>query len=207
LRLWLRRSIAGGLVAAALVSAVFLGRQGGWSVPLRVPAYRQKGPAGAPVVLVEYSDFQCPSCAKVQPYLRELLARQGDRVRFVFRHHPLNMHKWAIDAARAAECAGRQGRFWEYHDALFAKQAEWSRSPDPAPLFLEYARELGLDVERFRRETADRRWDGLIVNDRLDALAMDVTGTPTFFVNRRRAVGESQLRANGERFIVLEDAR
>src|SRR6187551_3300877 len=116
-----------------------------------------RGPADAPVTLVEYGDFECPYCGRAEPVLRELLADFGDELRFVFRNLPLSdVHPRAQLAAEAAEAAAAQGKFWEMHDALLDHQDEL----DP-PALRAYAEELELDVDRFwdevrRREHAPR---------------------------------------------------
>jgi protein-disulfide isomerase len=194
----------GAAIGAALFAAVRMSRQGEWSHPLQVPAFRQKGELSAPVKITEFSDFQCPQCAKVQSTLKELLKPYEGTVAFVFRHFPLKGHKWSFLSARAAECAGAQGRFWEYHDLLFAQQAEWSASQDPHGLFVDYAGRLGLDMDRFRADLTSERWDGPILRDRQEGEARDVSSTPTFFINQRRVTGDSQLKEFGARYIELE---
>ncbi len=199
-----RRAVAGALIFAALVAAVHLARRGQWLGGRDIPDYRRKGPASAPVRLTEFSDFQCPNCAKAQPFLKDLADRHAGELSLAFRHLPLTrIHKWSLLAAKAAECAGLQGRFWEYHDRLFASQKEWATAEDAKPLFRKYAEELGLDRGRFEADLADPAVDRLIEEDRLEAKAQDVSVTPTFFINGRRAVGDTQLRAYGERFIEL----
>lgn len=95
---------------------------------------RSLGPSEARVVLVEYSDFQCPACAQFSPYLKEILQEHGTQIRLEYRHYPLiNTHPYAIPAAIAAEAAGVQGKFWEMHDKLFENQNAWSRAANPQP--------------------------------------------------------------------------
>src|SRR5689334_22203524 len=108
------------------------------------------GPANAPVTLEEFGDFQCPPCGKLSEPINELQKKHNLRV--VFREFPLTMHSHALEAAYAAEAAGRQGRFWEMHDLLFREQAVWSKSTDARTLFNAYAGMLQLDLDRFKRE-------------------------------------------------------
>jgi protein-disulfide isomerase len=172
-----------------------------------VPGYRLKGASNPVVVITEYSDFQCPNCSKAQAYLLELLNRHQSDVVVVFRHFPLRGHRWAFLAAQAAECAGAQGKFWEYQKVLFERQAEWEKSEYALDVFMQYAVSLGLDTERFSRELGEGRWETVIQRDLEEAKANNVNVTPTFFINDRRLVGHSQLREYGERFVELEKTR
>ena len=110
------------------------------------------GPEGAPVVVMEYSDFQCEACARFAPMLAALRAKYGDRVQFVSRFFPLINHPYGMLSAQAAYAASLQGKFWEMQDLLYERQAEWSDAPDAYPYFEAYAKSLGLDMGRFRRD-------------------------------------------------------
>ena len=111
-----------------------------------------RGPATAPVTLVEYGDYECPYCGRAHPVVGELRERLGDRLRFVFRHFPLDsVHPRARHAAEAAEAAGAQDRFWEMHDLLYENQEDLG---DEA--LRRYAAEVGLDLERFEEDLAPR---------------------------------------------------
>jgi protein-disulfide isomerase len=191
-----------GLLLTAC-AAVTVGRRAG---PLSgdVPAYRTLGPRRAPVVIEEFSDFQCPKCALAQSEFRSLLARYPEKTRAVFRHMPLKMHKWAPDAAKAAEAAGLQGKFWEFADRLYAEQKTWSESPDAPALFRQYAESLGLALDRFDADRASPRVAQRIEQDRQQADVAGIFATPTFFVNDRRIVGDVQLKSNGVRYVELE---
>jgi protein-disulfide isomerase len=137
------------------------------------------GPAGAPVTLVEYGDYECPYCGAAHPAVRELARRMGDRVQVVFRHLPLpNRHPHALAAAEAAEAAAAQGRFWEMHDLLFAHQGDLE--PDD---LRGYARELGLDLERFNADLAGHRMRARVEEDLESAERSGARGTPAFFLN------------------------
>lgn len=143
-----------------------------------------KGNPDAPVTLVEYSDFECPACAQFHPYIKELLADYGDDLRLEYRHFPLiNIHPNAVPAARAAEAAGQQGKFWEMHDKLFENQTAWSRSSNPSAFFNQYAEDIGLDVAKFKLQM-----DSTIISDSInssfeEAREKGFTGTPTFLLN------------------------
>ena len=139
-----------------------------------------RGPADAPVTLVEYADFQCPYCGDAYPVVRSLLERFGDRVRFVFRHMPLDdLHPRAQAAGEAAEAAGAQGRFWEMHDRLFENQLRLADEDMPG-----HAAAVGVaDVERFAAELRDRAHAERVQEDLRSGARSGVPSTPRFFVN------------------------
>lgn len=144
-----------------------------------------KGKSDAPATLVEYTDFQCPACGAYYPLVKQLTDEMGDQLRLVVRHYPLiQIHKNALPGARAAEAAGRQGKFWEMYDQLFSHQSEWSLADDPLKSILPaYAGQLGLDAEKFRQDMADTTLDDKINADRQTGNDLKITGTPTFFLN------------------------
>lgn len=201
-----KRWIVGlGIVGVAVV-AVALGRRAP-GISGDAPAYRQTGSPRARVVITEYSDLQCPKCGAAVPLLKELLKTYPNDVRLVFHHSPLKQHQWAVLAAQAAESAGLQGKFWEYAESLFAKQTEWSSVADPKPLFFSYANELGLNGDQFVRDLESPAVVDIIRREKERAEAMEVPATPTFFINDRMLVGDSQLAGNGARYIEQELGR
>jgi protein-disulfide isomerase len=144
-----------------------------------------RGSDDAPVTLVEYGDFECPYCGRAEPVVRELLADAGEEVRYVWRHLPLEqVHPHAALAAEAAEAAAVQGAFWEMHDLLLNHQDHLTGRD-----LLGYAGQLGLDVERFRRDLKEHRLGARVAEDVQSAELSGVSGTPTFFVNGRRHYG------------------
>jgi protein-disulfide isomerase len=155
---------------------------------VRLGASPVLGPARAPVTIVIFTDFECPFCRRSEDTLRAVADQYGSRVRFVFKNQPLPMHPSARPAARAALAAGEQGKFWEYHDLLFSHQD----ALDPASLD-RYAKDLGLDLDRFHKAMADARTDAAIDADVAEATRLGVMGTPTFFVNGRRVIGAQPL--------------
>ncbi len=145
-----------------------------------------KGNENATVTLVEYSDFQCPACASFQPTLNEVLEEYGDSIKFEYKHFPLPIHPKAEPAARAAEAAAQQGAFFEYHDLLFANQSTWSSSPASQAMFIQYAEELNLDVEKFKRHYNASKITDKVREHSKEARDLGLTGTPTFFLNGER---------------------
>jgi Na+/H+ antiporter NhaA len=149
-----------------------------------------RGPADASVTLVEYGDFECPYCGQAEPFVRELLAGDGD-LRYVWRHLPLtDVHPRAEVAAEASEAADEQGRFWEYRALLFEHQ----NALEPKQL-VAYAEQLELDAERFRRDLREGEHAGRVARDVESADLSGVAGTPTFFVNGARHHGAYDLQA------------
>ncbi len=137
------------------------------------------GPTHSPVTLVQYADFECLHCARAQPILRQLRDEIPDAFRLIFRHFPVSADRpRAAGAARAAVAAARQDRFWEMHDRLFTYQAHLS-----ADAFQLHAEDLGLDLERFTRDTTDPQTTARIERDLASGRASGVRGTPTFFLN------------------------
>src|SRR6267143_2843355 len=151
-----------------------------------------RGNPNAPVTLEEFADFQCPSCGAYYPELKKIEAEFGDRLRVIFRERPLvPTHEHALIAAQAAEAAGVQGRFWEMHDKLYENQKAWSEVKDVVPLFVDYAKQIGLDPDRFMRDQHDEVVAARIFQDGKRAHALGIDSTPTFFVNGSEAKGES----------------
>jgi protein-disulfide isomerase len=149
-----------------------------------------RGPARAPVTIVEYGDFQCPYCGQAEPILRNLLAGHGE-VRYVWRHLPLSdVHPRAQLAAEAAEAAADQGAFWPMHDLLLSHQDALAPSD-----LIRYAEEIGLDTARFRDYLARRVGAARIAEDVDSADLSGVSGVPTFFVNGLRHYGAYDIDA------------
>lgn len=142
-----------------------------------------KGNVEAPVKLVEYSDFQCPACAQTMPVLEEIISQYGDQVSLEYRHFPLPMHSMAETAARAAEAAGQQGAFFAYHDLLFINQKSWSTSPNSLGMFTQYAKELDLDLDKFKQHMNSSLVREKIKSEKQEGLEKGVSGTPSLFLN------------------------
>jgi protein-disulfide isomerase len=142
-------------------------------------ADHRSGPDDAPVTLVEYGDFECPSCGAAYPIVEAVRKKMGARLRFVFRHFPLTqMHPHAMHAAEAAEAAGAQGKFWQMHGMLFENQD----ALEDADL-VGYAKALHLDGKRFASELASEAHVARIREHIKSGIRSGVNGTPTFFIN------------------------
>lgn len=138
------------------------------------------------IQIVEFGDYQCPSCGSAHPSLKQLAKDYESKITFYFRNFPLSdLHKNARLSAQAAEAAGDQNKFWEMHDKLYESQKEWSEmaSNDATVKFESYAKDLGLDVEKFKKALADKQFDSIIDQDLADGNAIGITGTPTFFID------------------------
>ncbi len=141
---------------------------------------RVRGAPMAPVTIVEFSDFQCPHCATAHPELARLVREFEGQVKLVFKHFPLSSHSRAVAAARAAEAAGRQGKFWEMHDLLFDHQRELEDAD-----LERYGAMLGLDAERFKTDMAAPESLERVEADRAEGVKLGIEGTPSIFVNGR----------------------
>ncbi|HEX5707637.1 MAG TPA: thioredoxin domain-containing protein [Pyrinomonadaceae bacterium] len=155
---------------------------------------RVRGADSAAVTLEEFGDYQCPPCGRVHPVLNKIERDYAGRVRIIFRHLPLqSIHKNASLAARAAEAAGIQGRFWEMHDKLYEHQEQWSEALDPRPLFAAYAAEIKIDVEKFKSDIDKPLTSSRIIADLQRADGLRVSGTPTIYLNGRLLTAEQTL--------------
>lgn len=138
-----------------------------------------EGSRSAPVQIVEISDFQCPFCGRVAPTLKQVQDVYQDKVAIVWKHLPLaGLHQYAMDAAIASEAARNQGKFWEYHDKLFANQKQLT-SQD----LKKYAKDLGLDMAKFETDVADPATKQRVTSDAAELNSLGIVGTPAFFVN------------------------
>lgn len=160
------------------------------------------GPEDAPVKLIEYSDFQCPSCRGAQMELHKILARHPGKAQLVFKHFPLSSHPWSIYAHQAAECMNRQGKFWAYQDKLYEKQGDWSFSKEPpVGLFMQYAKELGADTDQLMACMADVTVTRSIYEEKEEGNQRQVNATPTLFLGAARYVGPKEMKERAEKDI------
>lgn len=143
-----------------------------------------KGTGTTGVTLVEFGDYQCPYCGQYFPVVEEVIAKYGDQIKFQFKNFPLtSIHQNAFAAARAAEAAGLQGKFWEMNAALYSNQQAWSEQTDPTPIFTQFAQQLGLNVDQFKKDSGSSKVNDLINADMAEGTKLKVTGTPAFFIN------------------------
>ena len=153
-----------------------------------MPDDPSRGPINAPIVLVEFSDFQCPFCQRATGTLDELFDRYGDQIRFVYKDYPLPSHPQAFKAAEAGNCAHEQGMFWEFHDKMFVSQDALD-----VPSLNTYATELGLDTAAFSTCLDEGRYTQQVQRDLQIGQQYGVSSTPTVFINGRPVMGAAPL--------------
>lgn len=177
-----------GIIAIMLVSACIS------SIDISGDPF--KGYENAKVTIIEFSDFQCPACKMAEPVLKQIMETYGDRIKFVYKDFPLDtgcnsnigmqVHSLACEASEAAQCAFKQGKFWEFHDKLYEKQDEWSSDMSK---FESYAAEFGLDLNEFKDCINNGLTKSSIKNDIEIAKKIGVDATPMFFINGEKVVG------------------
>jgi protein-disulfide isomerase len=147
-----------------------------------------RGRADAPITIYEFADYQCPHCAefawKLEPLIRDSLVNTG-KAQYIFYEMPLGF-KWSFLSARSGRCANEQGKFWEYHDLLFARQQDWAFDEDPAAKFTDYAKTAGLDAGKFEQCVRSEKYQREVSESGQLANSLGVQGTPTLFVNVRK---------------------
>lgn len=146
-----------------------------------------EGPRESSVVLIEYGDFQCPGCGALFPALEQIKSEIGDKFLFVFRHFPLtSIHPNAMAAHRAAEAAGTQGKFFEMHDLLYARQTEWSGASNAASIFETYAQQLSLNIDQFKTDVASQAVFDKISRYQDSGNQLGLTSTPSLLLNGQK---------------------
>lgn len=172
----------------------------------RVPGI-SKGQPNAPVVIMEFADFQCPGCGEFARYSEPLLADHinAGTVRFVWYDYPLvEIHQNALLAARAGRCANEQNQFWGYHDHLFGQQTRWADENNPVNQFIEYAEQAGLDRNAFAQCLRSDKYQKEVSESRQLGGTLGVNGTPTLFVNGKRVQNTPKTRAEWDELIRQE---
>jgi len=149
-----------------------------------------RGPANAPIEMIEFSDFQCPYCLRANPVVTQVLNAYGDKIKFTYRHYPLGNHPDARPAAEASECANEQGKFWPYHDRLFATASRLDTND-----LKQDAAALGLDTAKFNACVDSHKYKADVDADVLAGDEAGVDGTPAFFINGRMISGAQPFEA------------
>jgi len=144
------------------------------------------GTPSAVVTLVEFGDFQCPACSVYHTVVKQIMKSYKDSLTMVFRNYPLPIHSNALPAARAAEAAGKQGKFWEMSDKLYETQNEWSSATNAGVIFTGYAKGLGLDIDQFNKDAVTDEVKKRIDRDIADADVLGINATPTFYINNEK---------------------
>jgi protein-disulfide isomerase len=200
----LRSILTGVLLVLLLAGTVFFIKRNK-PAPILPPqsatgraALKIRGPVAAPVKIVEYSDFQCPSCRAVQADIQGLFKDYPGKVQLTFKHYPLTSHKWSIYAHQAAECMNLQGKFWTFYDMVYEKQLEWSAGiAPPIEVLAKYARACGANMDLFSACMADAAVTREIYAEKEEGNKRQVTATPTFFLGEERFVGPKEMQERG----------
>jgi protein-disulfide isomerase len=161
-------------------------------------AIHVRGNPAAPVTLEEFGDYQCPPCGSAAVFIDQLVKEYHPNLKLVFRNLPLPVHKYAREAALAAEAAGLQGRYWEMHDVLYREQAVWSKADNARDLFDSYAGMLGLNLNQFKKDMESEKAGQRIESDQERADSLGVRSTPTVFINNQE-VAPNEKTPNGLR--------
>lgn len=156
-----------------------------------------KGKEDAPIQIIEFIDFQCPACAHGAAYLKEVTEKYPDAIRVEVKHYPLAMHRHGYLSSRYAECAARQGKFWDFQDRLLARQSNWQRLIDPVPAFLQIAQDAHMDKKELESCIKnDESVNKMITKNRAEGRALGIKSTPTYFVNKKMVVGSKSLETD-----------
>lgn len=203
-----KKIILSALLIAAAAAAAAVSRSGGLFPAAPPPPFRVFGPAKGAVTVTEFSDLACPACASAWAALEGVADKYPDLLRVEFRHYPLTaVHKWSLDAAVHADCAGRQGKFREYSSRLFAGQKEWAAAEDAPARFSAYAGETGLDVPAFDACRNSPEVRAGVEKDLALGESRRIESTPTFFIGGKRLVGPAQLMDRLRPLIIAAEPR
>ncbi|MFV0389928.1 MAG: thioredoxin domain-containing protein [Pyrinomonadaceae bacterium] len=158
---------------------------------------RFKGSATASVVVEEFADYQCGGCAGAYPVINEVVSKYGERVKFIFRNYPLiQNHQNSYNAAVAVEAAGMQGKFWEMQNIVFSNQQNWEFDQNPRPKFDEYAKTLGIDMDKYSSDSLGLAAKNRVDEDMKRGNAIGINTTPSVFINGR-LIPNSQITVEG----------
>ncbi len=179
-----------GIVIALFIGLMIFGNGGSDDAgSTGTPSNHARGKLDSKVEVVAYKDFECPPCGQFHPLEEQVYEKYQDKVRFVFKHFPIDTsHPNARAAHRAAEAAGLQGKFFEMADLLFTNQSQWSSqvTASPQPVFESFATQLALDITKYKADVELESTNSTINADRSEGNDKGVTGTPTFFINGQK---------------------
>lgn len=173
------------------------------------PTEHIRGTSSTGVTVVEYGDFQCPYCEEYAPVVSQVQQEFNDKVSFQFRNFPLvNVHANAFAAARSAEAAGLQNKYWEMHEALYnySNWIVWTKASDPTPYFNQYAEQIGANVAQFKTDFVSSKVNDLINADTDAGNKLGIQGTPTFFINGKQVTIAAKV-ADFEKVLNAEIAK
>lgn len=158
------------------------------------PSNHTKGEGASGVTLIEYGDFQCPACRQYEPLVAEIVSKYSNDITFQFRNFPLtSIHPNAFAGSRAAEAAGKQGKFWEMHDKLYAGQDDWSSASSPNSIFDMYAKQLDLNMEQYKSDFKSTEVNDTINADLAAGGKLNITGTPGFVLDGKLIKNPSSI--------------
>ncbi|MBF0122139.1 MAG: thioredoxin domain-containing protein [Candidatus Omnitrophica bacterium] len=200
------KPVLAGLIALMCVGAILtlkavLFKKPFVKSPMAQLGPREKGKIGAPIQVVEYTDFQCPACSRAAKNIKEEFLKYPDKIHIELKYFPLPMHAFARRAAIYAECAAEQGKFWQFHDVLFKSQKSWSKMVSVDTYFSEMAVSLGVDGVRLSACVNGGTMEARITNDIKEGNALGVSSTPTFFVNGKMIVGGKGFKEEIEKIL------
>lgn len=206
---WIVIGLASVLFLAFFTVIIVVSKQKASEIKLSTSGW-VRGDQNAKVTLVEFSDLQCPACKAYQPVIEQTLKDFKGRVKLIYKHFPLSLHKNSTVAAKSAEAAGAQGKFFEMHDKLFEKQADWSEmdASTVQTTFISYAKELNLDIDKFKKDLNNKTLAEKISSQENEGTEIGVNSTPTFYIGRGEAYKkiESASQVYSEFKKVIENA-
>jgi len=161
-----------------------------------------KGMVNAPIQITEFADLQCPACANGAKILKKIMDEHPQSIRLQFKYFPLTaVHQHSMLASRYAECSAQQGKFWDFSDEAFSRQAQWKNLFDAHPAFDQIAKDIGLNIQALNTCLQDPKIDELIEKNRDEGKALGVQSTPTYFVNTLMVVGTKNLESEVEKLL------
>lgn len=140
------------------------------------------------VTLVEFGDYECPACSVYSPFIKQLLTEFSGKITFVFRNYPLPQHKNAPISSYAVEAAGLQGKYWQMHDKIYETQNDWASSANAQEIFVGFAKDMGLDTNKFVADLASDNIKNIVQKDTKDGNSVKLTETPTFYLNGKKII-------------------